>query len=78
MTTVTIEAQCECAERLLSLLDADLSIARDSGAKETTARIRQDIAELRAIHTTLKWLAADREGCARLLSSRYTGGQDNG
>lgn len=78
MTTVTIEAQCACAERLLSLLDADLSIARDSGATEASSRIRQDMAGLHAIHTTLKWLAADRDGCARLLSTRFPGGRENG
>lgn len=55
MTTVTIEAQCECAERLMFFLQADLARPILNRDPAVIARIGQDLAELHAIHTTLKY-----------------------
>jgi len=54
-------------DRLAAELARGLTVANASGLTE----METALARLRAAATTLRWLARDREGCIRLLTTKF-------
>ncbi|MCA0423566.1 MAG: hypothetical protein LCH61_09620 [Proteobacteria bacterium] len=68
---VSIEAQRDAARNTLARLERLLGDACARHDAREIADLRHDLDGMRAACVTLAWLATDRDGCVKLLTTRW-------
>lgn len=68
---IPITQQVDVAGRMVAQLEAALAAAKTTYDRDEIETITYDLDAMRAVRTTLAWLAKDRDGCVKLLTTRW-------